>query len=71
MARLPAYLPDGRNEPQRGRQKMADKQTELETLERKRAELWLVFEANGGRGVELAEEIDELDRQIAEAKDEL
>lgn len=42
----------------------------LAELERRREELWLVFEHNGGRGIELAEEIDELDRQIAEAKGE-
>ena len=30
-----------------------------------RERLWIIFEGNGGRGVELANEIDFLDRRIA------
>lgn len=34
-------------------------------LQAERDRLWDVLQANGGRGIELAEAIDELDRQIA------
>ena len=38
--------------------------TKLEKLKERREELWADFEAQGGRGVELADEIDEIDAKI-------
>ena len=38
----------------------------LDQVRKERAKLWETFMSQGGRGVELAEEIDSLDEEIAE-----